>query len=596
MATNTTMTASVVVNLVGNMAQRAREFGGAITRMDKDASQSLSHLRQSVRSTSDSIDSMGKRALGVGVLGITAAGYALKNTFLTQAKQMESYRGQLRTSFGKGGADDVLNWVQENARKTTFAIGDVIESINILKSFDLDPTQILPAFQDAAAAAGLGPESAKDLMGQFGQMWQNGKMSPGAVKAFTAQGLNPIALLAKETGKGADELMKAMKKGQLGRDALRLLVVAMRKEFDGASVDSMNDINGAISSMGNTWEQFQIKVMDAGVTDAITKQVQAIVQLYDAAEQSGQLDSVVNSAASMLKTIIEEGPKAARSVMEVASAINTVAEGLGGWETIGKTLVALYAANKMIRMGNAGIGMGKTAYGVGQSGVKVARSGWNYLRGRGGQGGPASGGVEVPGLDAGLQRVFVVNWPAGMSAGGWGEMDGGKRRKGLGKKGRGSKSVTPTARRTPLPSVQPNVPPMAGVGKALKFASLAEKGVPLLNAAFTVAAVASADNNEQRGEALGGGAGAIMGAAIGTAILPGIGTVLGSVLGDYLGSWLGGKAGRELDEPVKPEPSPSKSEIKVTLDVPDSVKVKSVQTRTDENAMAFYRGAYWGGS
>jgi tape measure domain-containing protein len=591
MASSTTMTASVVVNLTGNMARRAREFGGAVSRMDKEASQSLAHLRQSIRSTSASFDSMGNMTLMGGTAGITAAGYAFKETFLAQAQQMERYRTQMRAQFGKEGAGDMMGWAQENAKNTTFAMNDVIESINMLKSFELDPTQILPTFEDAAAANGWDPANAKELMNQFGQMWLNGKMSLEDVKSFTTRGMNPIGMLAEATGKSTNELMDALSKGKLGRDALRLLITTMNQKFGGSSAGAMDGINGAISNLGDTWDQFQVKVMDDGVTDAITKQVQALLQWYAAAEKSGELDSVIDSAANMLKTIVEEGPKAAKSVMEVANAINTVAQGLGGWETIGKTLLALYAANKMIRMGSAGIEMGKSANSWGKAGWQGARNGWDYLRGRGTPGGP---GVDLPGLDDGLQRVFVVNWPGGVGGDSWGEIEGGNntrnRKQRKNKKSGGGKPPPPK----PTPKPTTPKPTMTGAGKAFKLASAAEKGIPLLNAAFTVADFAMADNNEQRGSALGGGAGAIVGAAIGTAILPGIGTVLGSVLGDFLGSWAGGEAGRKFDEPAKPETS--KSEIKVTLDVPDNVKVKNVQTSTDANVMAFYRGAPWGGS
>lgn len=594
MASSTTMTASVVVNLTGNMARRAREFGGAVTRMDKEASQSLAHLRQSIRTTSASFDSMGNMTLMGGTAGITAAGYAFKETFLAQAQQMERYRTQMRAQFGKEGAGDMMGWAQENAKNTTFAMNDVIESINMLKAFGLDPTQILPTFEDTAAAQGWDPANAKELMRQLGQMWSKGRMQMEEVGSFQERGVNPIQILADATGKSVKELSDAMSKGQLGKDAILLFIRELNRLNQGASADAMNGINGALSNLGDTWDQFQIKVMDAGVTDAITKQVQALLLWYEAAEKSGELDTVIDSAANMLKTIVEEGPKAAKSVLEVADAINTVAQGLGGWETIGKTLLALYAANKMIRMGSAGIEMGKNAYGWGRAGWQGARNGWDYLRGRGTPGGP---GVDLPGLDDGLQRVFVVNWPGSMSGDGWGEIEGGdnKRNRRSRKKGRGGgKPTSSTPRPRAKPAAPTPKPTMAGAGKAFKLASVAEKGVPLLNAAFTVADFAMADNNEQRGEALGGGAGALIGAAIGTAILPGIGTVLGSVLGDFLGSWAGGEAGRKFDEPAKPETS--KSEIKVTLDVPDSVRVKNVQTKTDDHVMAFYRGAPWGGS
>ena len=158
----------------------------------------------------------------------------------------------MRSQFGKEGANDMMAWAQENAKNTTFAMNDVIESINMLKAFGLDPTQILPTFEDTAAAQGWDPANAKELMRQLGQMWSKGRMQMEEVGSFQERGVNPIQILADATGKSVKELNDAMGKGQLGKDSILLFISELKRLNGGASADAMKGINGALSNLGDT--------------------------------------------------------------------------------------------------------------------------------------------------------------------------------------------------------------------------------------------------------------------------------------------------------------------------------------------------------
>lgn len=593
MADQTTMTASVVINLIGNLPRRTAEFTRAIGQMDAQSTRHLAHIRQGVTATAASFDRVGQRAILGTTAAATAAGYIFKNTFLEQAQQMERYRTSAKSLFGADGAGAAMNWAQQNAQNTTFALNDVIESMTMLKGFDLDPAQVLPTFEDVAAAKGWSPDTAKGIMRQIGQMWSKGRMLQEDVGILQEQGLNPVGILAKATGKTNEQIMDLQSKGKLGRDAIRLLLAELQQMYKGASVDAMGGLNGSISNLGDTWDRFQMKVMDDGVSDTLIKQLHALQEWYAAAEKSGELDEIVGQLSTFFKTVIEDAPKAAHEIAALAKEINNIAQAMGGWETIGKGIAALYAARAVYKVSARGLEYAKTARGA----AGELRDAW-----RGGKGG--KGGVSLPGLDDGLMRVYVVNWPGGGMD--YGEIDGGDsgsgKRKGRPsrRRGRGGSRATPSIPKpkpvTPKPpTTSTKVGPWRRVGRTL---AAAEKGVPLLNAAVTGIEFMSADNNKQRGEALGAGAGAAIGAGIGTVLLPGLGTVIGGILGDYLGRMGGGYLGERFDD-KKSDSTPqekTKGEIKVTLDLPPGVKAKSVQAKSDDYQMAFYLGAPWGGS
>lgn len=607
MATNSPMTASVVVNLTGNMTQRAAEFGRAISRMDTQASQSLAHLRQSIHTTSADLDSMGNMALTWGTASMTAAGYAFNQTFLTQAKLMESYRLRAQSLFGEEGAGQALEWAKQNAETTIYSLNDVMDAMVTLKSRGLDPTQVLPIMQDMGAMMGWTADEAKGAMRQFGQMWSKGRILEEDASILGDYGINVLEEISTATGIAREELIKMQTDGKLGREAIRLLFKQLQQHYAGGSKKAMEGLNGALSNLNDKWLDFQTRVMDAGVSDEIIKQAKSLIGMYDAAAKSGELDSIVQNAADLLKTVIEEGPKAAQSILEVGEAINTVAQALGGWETLAKGMAAIYAANKLARLGSGAVSAGKAAHGWGRAGWQGGRNAYDYLRGQRNE--PDKPGVDLPGLDD-VQRVFVVNWPS--EAEGFGG-NGGRSSRQQRKKGRGGvrpplPTISQNAPARPVPSPKPEsstLPespkpttprapkkmPLTSVIAPGPLASVAGKATPVIGSALAVAEFAMADNNEQRGEAIGGGLGAALGAGIGTVLLPGLGTVMGAVLGDFLGSLAGGEVGSKLDEPA----AANKGEIKVTLDVPEHVKVKSVQTTSPDYEMAFYRGSPWGG-
>lgn len=110
--------ASIIVDLVGNIANRARQYGGAVEQMARRSQSALRGLRSSVVSVSAGIDKMGaaaSRSFGIisrGAIGVAAAGYTANKLFINPASTRENYRIALNSQYNgdKAKAKEAMDW------------------------------------------------------------------------------------------------------------------------------------------------------------------------------------------------------------------------------------------------------------------------------------------------------------------------------------------------------------------------------------------------------------------------------------------------------------------------------------------------------
>ncbi|ECZ0079950.1 tape measure protein [Salmonella enterica subsp. enterica] len=609
MASNSQMKVSVVVDLVGNLASKSRQFASAMTQMSTRSRAALSAMRGSLASTSAAIDSAGNKA----IMGAVGAGYLFKNTFLDTARQAERFKLQMDALFGQQGSAKAMAWVKQNAKDTVLSLNDVIGATAKLKAYGANPFQLLPVLEDEAAMRGWSGEQFNNVVGAIGKMWADGKITDeqNDVLMDSGNGLSMIALLEQATGKSQAELKKLMSASKLGMDAIRLAIKQMSIEAAGASQRAMGGINGMISNAGDNWEDFQRRLMDAGVTDELKKQFKPILDGYDKADKSGSLDKAAQSGAQTMIRVIREVSAAARGLYSTFSQVVTVldkgAQILGGWENTAKIIAGVWAANKMLRLGGAAFGVAQGAFNIGRGAwtlgagsVKATRRGFNWLRGKRGTGAGGSGsvgGVQLPGLGA-VQQVYVTNWPVAGLGGGV-DIDSGsgksRRKRGPGKgraRGRGlGRIVQPAAAAV---EVLESMPGKKNAAAAVMRAGgrLVGRAVPVVGTLLAVADLASSDSAAEAGEAVGSAAGAVIGGALGS-VVPVVGTAIGSVVGSYLGGWLGSQAGSWIDNNnAQPDAAAALTgiagelanannrggEIKVKVELDDSLKLRSTQT------------------
>lgn len=609
--------ASIIIDMAGNVMQKAGQFGSAIDRMVKRNSASLKTLSNDVKYLSDNFDRFGTRA----ILGVTAAGVAIDKTFVKTAAMFERYKIQTSSLFGgPEQGKKAMNWAVQNAKDTVLSLQQVMEIMTEMKGFGMNPMDgKLMTMENVAAQHGWTFDKLHGAMAQIEQMYAKQKIGMDDAKILSAYGVNIYQELSRATGIDQKRIMKLGSKGLLGNKALEVFFKQLDKESKGASASAMKTWDGLMSNLGDDWEQWQENVMNRGVFDKLknkARQIKAFVENPDKANASA------HDTAAILNHSIDMATAGAEGLWEVFKGIGTTIDKtssvLGDWavklgiaddkaKSTDKSLTgikylvegiaAVWLANKAVRMGmplaKAGWKIGKGAYKTGKGAYKGGRWGWRKIFG----GGRPEVGTEIPGAGpipgvpgvGSVMQVFVTNWPRprpgrdyGGDFGGDTESKKGRRKKGPGK-GRSKFSKIFGVGEELLEDAE-QVASKAGSGawgrvkSMFKGAGKAAKAVPWLGAAFAVADVASADNNTERGAAIGSNAGAWVGGALGTLtdeFTGPFGTIVGAEIGQSLGDKLGSMIGSWFDDKKDEQPAqpPLNGRIDLNLNLPAGVTV-----------------------
>lgn len=604
--------ASIIVDLVGNIANRARQYGGAVEQMARRSQSALRGLRSSVVSVSAGIDKMGaaaSRSFGIisrGAIGVAAAGYTANKLFINPASQRENYRIALNSQYNgdKAKAKEAMEWAIKNAKDSTWGLTGVMQEYVASKGFSMSDKQtrdFITMLEDQGAYRGWDLTAAQGASLQLKQMYSRQQITAQDANLLTGYGVNVYQILADMWGMDVQKVREKGTKGLLGPKSIEQLFLAMAKQAKGSQANAMNTWTGLTAQLGDVWDDFANKVMDKGPFELLKKQVKGVLTQYDAMGKPGkggksQLDVITDRVATDLVGVFELAKGAAiglwTAVVGISQGLKWINDNVVSLEKVGKALVGIYAANKLLRLGGRAIG---GTYRM----VSAPVRGYRWLRNR--RKGKPGVGDAMPSVTGafGVQQVFVTNWPMGGLGGGFGaDVGTGKSRKGRRKKGPGrnlprnvSVAAAPAAAKRGffgrmfsgaaslagsaaswvgnsslgkgLASIGQKSSSMigsagkwianSGFGQAAgKLAAQGSKalgwlgrvgsklGGPVLSA-LTLAPTLLDDevSTRDKGSAIGATAGAWALGAVGSLAGP-IGTAAGATLGGYLGDYLGG--------------------------------------------------------
>ncbi|MGQ3663291.1 tape measure protein [Citrobacter braakii] len=606
--------ASVILNLMGNIGGKTREFGDAFSRMAKRNSASIRTLKNDIKGLSAGLDSFGNRA----ILTAGAVGTAFNMSFVKTAATFERYQRQMNVLFGgPQQGKKAFDWVKQNAKETTLSLQQAMELTSEMKSFGMNPMDgSLRTMEDTAAARGWQYDKMHGALMQLEQMYSRKKILGQDTATLSTYGIDVYAELSKATGVAEEKIRGLGSKGLLGTKAIKILWKQLAKESQGASAEAMKGWDGMISNLGDDWSQFQKNVMDRGVFDKLKNRVREFKRFIENPEKSGV---AAHNTAAVLNHSINIATESAKGLYDAFSDIYTMStktyDTLNGWAVklglvddkvkntkesllsvrhVVEAIALLYLGNKALRMAapfvKGGWKMGKYGFKAGRGMYRGGR--WSYrklFRRNRPEIAPPAG---LPEGAAGVQRVFVTNWPAGgagldMPGSGDGKRSGkthekkpgktpGKKnppKKGPGRNRNRPVSLTPPET-TPTPPEAPASPRRSRLPGGGTVALMAA------DTAMTLVNVAGEQNNTDRGADIGSTAGMWIGGALGslTDEFTGpfgtmVGMEIGQTVGEQLGAWLGSffddKDAEKADE------EPLKGRIDLNVNLPDGASIGS---------------------
>jgi tape measure domain-containing protein len=177
-----------------------------------------------------------------------------------------------------------MDWIKQFAVNTTYSVRQATDAFLMLKGFGLDPMDgTLRQIGDAAAKWGKDASSLEGIARQLGQAWSKGRLQLEDMNAMIDNGLPVINLLSQALGKSSGEILEMSQKGQLGRDAIRKLLDEMGRQSGGMMADRMNSLSGAVSNMGDAFDNAIDSIRQRGGFDWITQSVRGLTEAIPSA-------------------------------------------------------------------------------------------------------------------------------------------------------------------------------------------------------------------------------------------------------------------------------------------------------------------------
>ena len=423
--------ASIIIDLMGNLAQRSRQFSNHLTTMSRSGQSSLRALRTEVVRVSGAIDKMGSlstgafRSLSAGALGIVGMGYTANKLFVSIASQRENQRIALNSLYkgDKAHAQKMMDWAIQNAKDSTWGLSGVMQELVSSKSFGMSDVQaknFITMLQDQGALHGWSLDAAQGASLQLKQMFSRQQITAADANLLTGYGINVYQVLADRWGKDVKLVRKAGEKGNLGLKSIIDLFQALSEESKGAQKNAMNSWTGLTAQMGDVWEDFANKVMNKGPFERLKGQLRHTLQWYDLISNNGQLDAMTDEMGARFNQafdVVKESAQEAWRYLKIGkNALSWVDENIIRLKTLAKVLGGIWLANKALRLGWA---VARPAWQAASWPVRTTYRGYRWLRRR-----------KKPNVDneplvnasalltSSVQPVFVTNWPMGAGLGG----------------------------------------------------------------------------------------------------------------------------------------------------------------------------------
>lgn len=222
-----------------------------------------------------------KRLIGPLAASITAA--ATLGKLVSTQREFDVLNASLITATGSTEeAGKAFEALQQFAAKTPYDLAQVTESFTKLVNMGLTPSErALMSYGNTAAAMG------KDM----------NQLIEAVADAATGEfeRLKEFGIKASQNGDRVSLTFRGVKT-EIGNNAAEIeqyLMALGENEFAGAMTERMNSLDGAISNLGDAWDQMFLQVSQSGVGDLIETGVRAATSAIEdltAYIASGQME------------------------------------------------------------------------------------------------------------------------------------------------------------------------------------------------------------------------------------------------------------------------------------------------------------------
>lgn len=358
---------------------------------------------------SSSLDNVGRGLSGLAMAAAAAAGVAslgaVAGRLVSVQREFDVLNASLVTVTGSSAnAAKEFAWIKEFAATTPFGLNEVTQAFVRMKALGLDATrEALISYGNTASAMGKSLEQMIEAVadastGEFERLKEFGirARKEGERVSLTFQGVT------KTIGNNAAEITKYLQ--EIGN-----------VDFAGAMTERAKTLDGAISNLGDSWDELFRTVNQAGVGSVIYESVQlasrgiqglinninALRSYWQQTEQQ-QVDSLVAERSRWQESLSGARPgsfqavKAKEAIEEINGEIRRLQESFER-QQYAATQAADQTAKAMKPAGEAVAGVGREARSAAREAERLAQSGRDLV-------------ASLVGQSAGLSADFFKKW------------------------------------------------------------------------------------------------------------------------------------------------------------------------------------------
>ena len=295
------------------------------------------------------------------IIATIGAFYTLEKTVegmkevVKEGDKIAKFSIELSTAFGslKNG-EEAFAKINEIAEKVPLSFDDVTRSVLRAKKEGLDPFNgTLEALIDTNAKYGGSVDTLNTLIDALGKAYARGSLNAKTLVSLQEQGVPAAKLLGAALGKTADEIEDMAKKGELGRESIRLLIDQLGQSAKGAANQQLGLVSSLVTKISDKWNEFLELVAKSGAYDYARDKLQQINDAFARGIGDGSLKEKAQSLSNAIVAIGNAVSGTFRFIVDHSTAILAAAHAYGVLKLSMLSLDLVGVATKFIGLSGA---------------------------------------------------------------------------------------------------------------------------------------------------------------------------------------------------------------------------------------------------
>src|SRR5690606_31384786 len=334
---------AVVIRAVDRVTAPMTKIRTAIGRFDRNVGSKFRALGDrlgmpamtaATRKFGTALGDLGRRAsIAAGaVAGIGAAfaglGIMAVRSLVRTAGQFETFRTVLETLEGSSAAaDKSMRWVQEFAKRTPYALDEVMDSFVKLRAYGIDPTNgTLEVLGDTATAMGKPVMQAVEAIADA-MTGENERL-----KEFGIRARKEGNRIVYEYSKNGQTMRKAADASNRAMIQATLMAI-WNDRYGGAMEKQAGTWSALLSRMSDSFEQFKLQIMASGPFELLKTRLGEVLATFDRMAESGELQALAERIGGQLVRAFEwlwsAGQKLVKAWPDIVAAAKPVVAAVG---------------------------------------------------------------------------------------------------------------------------------------------------------------------------------------------------------------------------------------------------------------------------